>query len=303
MQRAVAKTAAIAACHVSSGVAPLAGMGADNDGRTVYIRYPICRWHRFVAAVADRCSRKSMFNLAVSLVTGFCIFAVSVATYRSVVRGVPPGDPEAFRVWIVTVFVGVGGFLFGRWFTPVRLVAVSATSITLSFRNQAYAREFEDLNCREFVDPIFESGRQPVGDRDPSPSEPWPGRGPLERRTPDPPMEALVLDESHPPRPLGGLARTCPDHRWLAPLDHEGLFAVRRAHVRRKLSAGRLCLRCLFRESGIFGVAGRGPGRARASISGRSSTLACSPGKSIASSRGFGGTRIGPEAAVSTVFF
>jgi tetratricopeptide (TPR) repeat protein len=148
----------IASCHLSPGVVPVLGMGADTESQIGYVIYPVCRFHRFISRIGDICSRKTLFNLGIFLITSICVAIAAVWAFNRVVRGIPIEDAETFRLVSGIALLGVAGFLFGRWFTPVRLVAISATSITLAFRNEAYAREFEELNGLNSVDdPILNS--------------------------------------------------------------------------------------------------------------------------------------------------
>lgn len=123
---------------------------AQTKHRVFTVDYPVCAKHREIANIAGILSKRSLFNLGISVIWAFIAFMLSVKyaflAYDCLMQGkYLEGLGELF---ILLVIVGIGPLIFFiiRFFTPVKIHSVTDRGITLSITNNDYAREFERLN-------------------------------------------------------------------------------------------------------------------------------------------------------------
>ena len=140
---------ATARCSILSDVSYYV-IYAQTKHRVFAVDYPVCTRHRGIADTTGILSKKSLFNLGISVIWAFVAFMLSLKygflAYDCFMKGnFFDGLEELF---ILLVIVGIGPLIFFiiRFFTPVKIHSVTDRGITLSITNNDYARDFERLN-------------------------------------------------------------------------------------------------------------------------------------------------------------
>lgn len=111
------------------------------------IDYPVCRRHRWISAIAGRFSERNSWNLGLGVLAGFCFIYISTQSYSRVFKGRPIEDPSAFCVCLAFVSAAILIFFLARRFTPVKLTDIDQQGVTISIRNDDYAKDFGLINA------------------------------------------------------------------------------------------------------------------------------------------------------------
>ncbi len=110
------------------------------------IEYPVCARHRWAVRIAAKVSERNLFNLALGMLIALFAFGLIVNLYDWLIKGKPTLNPETLLVYLAIVLGGVAVYILAARFTPVKLNGATKETITLSFSNDDYAKEFAVLN-------------------------------------------------------------------------------------------------------------------------------------------------------------
>lgn len=125
------------------------GIGVVVVSKVTRVCYPICKEHFFSSWVASGLSQRSLFGLAMGVLSSLPILSILVAASRSGLQDALPKFSITTVLLLALPAIFWSLFFWAKRKTPVRIGSTNPDSIVFVFQSEEYAAAFAKANDKE----------------------------------------------------------------------------------------------------------------------------------------------------------